>query len=260
MPRWIDTDDIGSYEDAVQAVLQGIGMRVDPRKVLWCNYPIFCHEHDELMEKVKKDTKKLEKEIDDGLPLNKLWYIGIPRFMLIRRGVAHLTCEIDLYYAAHDTVSDYPWCWYGKLIPKADKFDIPLCLINPLIDALSQGQMETNDAHIVERTPNYSIYDFMGREWKIPDAFLGFIWALKEKGKGFEGLLDPISCALMDKSTKELPSPEMPVPATGSYEEVVSALKNLGWNKEEAEKRAQYVLVTYPDISLEEKIKHALGD
>ena len=121
----------------------------------------------------------------------------------------------------------------GKLIAGADKFDVPICLIWPLADALCQGQMETGECHIVERGAGYSVYEFMGRRWRIPDAFLGFAWALREKSRGFAGLLDPVSCSLVDKFTKELPSPELPKLTTGievgSYEDFVGALISLGW-------------------------------
>ena len=139
MAEWADIDDIEGYEDAVQVVLEGISMRVDPRKVLWCNYPALSVERNELLDKLRKDSRKLEKEIDDDLCLSKLWYVGVPRFKLARRGIAHLSCEIDLYYAACDiTDHDCHWCWFGKIMPKADAFDIPLCLISPIIDALKK--------------------------------------------------------------------------------------------------------------------------
>ena len=262
MAEWADVDGMESYEEAVQVVLEGINMRVDPRKVLWCNYPALSVERNELLDKVRKDTRKLEKEINDDLCLSKLWYVGVPRFKLVRRGIAHLSCEIDLHYVACDvTDDDCHWCWFGKIMPKADTFDIPLCLISPLISALKNSKAETEQAHVVERTSGYSVYEFMGREWKIPDAFLGFAWALAEKGKGFEGLLDPVSCALMDKFTKELPSPETPKLASGDdYQAIVTCLKEqMGYPKTKAEEAAKYVMEKTPNESLENKIKQALS-
>lgn len=262
MAEWIDIGAIESYEDAVQLVLEGINMRVDPKKVLWCNYPVLSLECNELLDKVIKDTKKLEKEIGNGLRLNKLWYVGVPRFRLIRRGVAHLSCEIDLYYAASETINqDYYRCWFGKILPKADVFDIPLCLISPVIDALKKNETEPKDAHVVERASGYTIYDFLSREWKIPDAFLGFVWALAEKGKGFEGLLDPVSCTLVDKFTKELPLPEAPKLMAGDdYQAMVSCLKEqMGYPKTKAEEAAKYVMEKFLNESLENKITHALN-
>jgi hypothetical protein len=251
---------IKTYVGAIFAVLDKVGLALDARKIWWCSYPVIDLEYDELMEKVERDRKKLIKEAGRDLYVNELWYVGIPEFKLVRRGVAHLTCNIDLYYVACDTTDGYRFAWCGKLIPKADKFEVPLCLITPLIDALSRGEMETDDAHIVERTSSHSVYDFMGREWKIPDAFLGFIWALRDKGEGFESLLDAISCSLMEKFTKELPSPEIQKLPTGSYQDLVEALRNLGSNKTEAEEKANYIMQKYPDVSLEEKIRHALND
>jgi hypothetical protein len=259
MAQWADIDRIDTYEHAVQVVLEGIGMRVDPRKVLWCNYPCITLERDELEEKVRKDTKKLEREIENDLCQSRLWYVGVPRFKLVRRGIAHFACDIDLYYVACDTTSDYVFTWYGKLIPKADRFECPLSLIEPLLNALEHNEIELDNAIIIERTPSYGIYAFLGREWKIPDAFLGFLWALKDKGRGFEGLLDPVSCSVMDKFAKELPCPETPKIANGSYEEIVDALRSLGWKKTDAEDRARQVLEKHPGVPLEEKIKYALS-
>ncbi len=261
MAEWADVDSMENHEDAVQVILEGINMRIDPRKVLWCNYPALSLERDRLEEMVKKDTKKLEKEIGDGLCQSKLWYIGVPTFRLIRRGVPYLSCAIDLYYAACDTSDeDCSFCWFGKVIPKADAFDIPLCLVSPLIDALQEGEAETKDAHIMERAPGYAVFVFMGREWKVPDAFLGFAWALAEKGEGFEGLLDPLSCALMDKFTKEIPSPETRKSITGDdYHSIVTCLKEqMGYPKAKAEEATEYVMGIFSNESLETKIAEAL--
>lgn len=250
-------DDVETYIGAIFAILGEIKRPLDPRKISWCNYLVLNSELDELTEKVRKDTRKLGKEIDEELHLSKLWYIGVPYFRLIRRGVAHLTCEIDLYYVARDDIDD--WRWYGKITPKADKFEVPLTLVGPLIEGLRQNEIEAGDAKVLEREPGYTIYDYLGREWKIPDAFLGFLWALKEKGMGFEGLLDPISCSLIDRFTVELPAPEAPMLPSGSYEDVVSALRNLGSTKEEAEEAARYVMEQHGNASLEDKVKLALN-
>lgn len=262
MAEWAGVGDIEGYEDAVQVVLEGINMRVDPRKVLWCNYPVLSLEHNELLDKVRKDTRNLEREVEDDLCLSRLWYVGIPRFRLIKRGIPHLSCEIDLYYVACDVTNEnYPPCWFGRVIPKADNFDIPLCLISPIIDALKNNETETAQAHVVERTSGYSVYEFMGREWKIPDAFLGFAWALKEKGKGFEGLLDPVSCSLLEKFAKELPSPAVPQLTSGGddYQAIITCLKEqMGYPKAKAEEAAKYVMEKAQNESLEDKVKEAL--
>jgi len=249
-------DDVATQVGATCAILERVGKALDPRKIFWCNYPMLDLQRDELEEKVNKDTRKLEKILDEKLFPTKLWYIGVPKLKLIRRGISHLSCEIDLYYAASD---NHFWCWYGKLHPKADKFEIPPSLINPLLDGLNKGQAEIESVTIVERAPGYTVYEYLGRDWKIPDAFLGFVWALKDTGRGFEGLLDPISCALMDKFTNELPSLQTPKLVNGSYEEIVDALRSLGWNKTEAEEKARYLVEKYPGVPLEEKIKYALS-
>ena len=262
MAEWVNADFIETYQDAVQAVLKAINMRVDPRKVLWCNYPVLSLEHDELLDKVKKDTKKLEKEIGGDLYPSNIWYVGIPKFRLIRRGIAYLSCELDLYYVVCDIGhGDCPWCWCGKILPRVDTFDVPLCLVPPLIDALSKNEMEVEDAHIIERTPGCTVYEFMGREWKIPDAFLGFVWALKEKGKDLSGLLDPVSCSLITKFIKEPPSLELPKLAGGDdYQAITTCLKEqMGYPKAKAEEAAKYVMEKFLNESLESKLTHALN-
>lgn len=254
MAQWLDMK-VNNYAGAVQAALQALGQVADARKCLWCNYPVFFHGRDELEEKTKRDTKKLEREIGDNLRADKLWYVGIPRFRLIRRGTPYLNCEVDLHYIARAEDG----CWFGKIIPKADIFDVPLCLIAPLVEALAKNETEIKDVRVVERASGYTVYEFGGREWKVPDAFLGFAWALAEKGEGFEGLLDRVSCALMDKFTKELPSPETPRLVGGNdYEQIVSALRNLGCAKDKAEEAANYVMAKFSSEGLENKVTEAL--
>jgi len=258
MAEWADVEEIVTYEDAIQVVLQGIGMRVDPRKVLWCNYPILWHNRNEFEGKIKKDTKKLEKELEDELSPKRLWYVGVPEFKLIRRGIPHLACDIDLYYAACDTSTEY-WSWYGRILPKADRFEVPLCLMSALARVVREKDLEVDGANIIERGLGYIIYDFRGREWKIPDAFLGFVSALAEKGNGFEGLLDPFSCELMNRFAKELPTADVPkLPSGDGYELIVSGLKQMGFPKAQAEEAARVGTDKFPSSTLEEKVKQAL--
>lgn len=260
MAEWLN-DEVETYIGAILAVFKALGRKVDVRKVSWANYPVLSLEGGQFEEIVKKDTKKLEKEIDDSLCQSKVWYVGVPTFKLIRRGVPHLNCAIDLYYAACDSSDEgCPFCWFGRIITKADSFDVPLCLVAPLVGALQKGDTETKEAHIVERGSGYSVYDFMGREWKLPDAFLGFVLALKDKEKGFEGLLDPISCSLLDKFAKELPSPETTKTITGDdCQNLITCLKEqMGYPKAKAEEAAKYVMDAVPNESLENKIKGAL--
>lgn len=260
MAEWLD-DEVETCVGAILAVFKALGKKVDVRKVFWANYPILSLERDRLEEMVKKDTKKLEKEFNVELYHSKLWYIGVPTFKLIRRGVPYLSCAIDLYYAACGTSDENcPFCWFGKTVTKADAFDVPLCLIRRLLDALQKSETESKEAPVIERGPGYSVYNFMGREWKIPDAFLGFLLALKDKGEDFQGILDPVSCLLIDKFAKELPTPEAPKPTvTDDYQDVVSCLKEqMGYPKTEAEKAAKHVIDKVPNESLENKIKQAL--
>jgi hypothetical protein len=259
MAEWIN-DDVETYTGAVLAVLDAIGRKLDPRKVVWCQYPVYWHDRDELGEKVNKDTKKLGKEINYGLNPKKLWQVGIPRFKVVKRGIAHLHCEIDLYYVAYDEWEGWAVSWFGKLIPKADTFDVPLCLLPLLVEGISADKLEVEGTTIVERGHGFTVYDFKGHEWKIPDAFVGFVWALTEKGKGFEGLIDTHSCQLMEKFASELPPADVPkLPSGDDYQAIVLWLKEkMGYPKAKAEEAARLVIEKLSDASLEEKIKQAL--
>ncbi len=249
-----------NFIQAVEAVNQALGTGLDPRKSWWCNYPVFWHGPDELGQLAEKDAANLKKETNGHLHRKGLVYVGVPRFKVIRRDIPYLECTIDLYYAAYGIGDNKAQYWYGKLIAKADTFQIPLCLVSPLLDALQKGDTETKEAHIVERGGGYAVYDFMGREWRIPDAFLGFILALKESGKGFEGLLDPVSCVLVDKFAKELPSPETPkLTGSGDYQDVVGALRGLGYPRDKSEEAAKYVMGKFPNEPVEDKVKQALN-
>ena len=46
---------------------------------------------------------------------------------------------------------------------------------------------------------------------------------------------------------------------SGSYEDVVSALKGLGYAKAKAEEAAKHAMANYPEAPLEDKIKFALN-
>jgi hypothetical protein len=259
MAEWADTS-VESYEEAVQVVLQALGTRIDPRKCLWCNYPVFFQEQQTLKEKRRKDVNKLveqvRREIDEYFEFSyRCWYVGVPRLKIIRRGLPHLAFEIDLYYVASNE-TDAMW---GKLVPKADKFEVPVALLPGLVEALSKGELEPEGAEIVERAPAYTIYRVNGydKEWKVPDAFLGFLWALAEKGKGWEGLFDLWSCRVLERMPKALPKgTALSLPSAGfSEEEFIVVLTGLGLSKTTAKE----ILKNIPhDVSLAQAIRMAL--
>jgi hypothetical protein len=258
MASWIQ--DVGHYGEAVSAVLNKVGSRVDSQMALWCNYPRMQQRRNELEGKVKKDTVKLEKEFGSNLNPSDTYYVGVPRLKVVKRGIAHLSCEIDLFYVGCDEEQDPGYrCWYSMLTPKADSFEVPLCLLSALVEAVKKKDLEVEGANIVERGPGYVIYDFRGREWKVPDAFLGFISALAERHKGFEGLLDMYSCRLVEKFAKELPPADSPKLTSGNdFADIISALQQLGFKKAEAEEVARVVSEKFADSSLEEKVKQAI--
>lgn len=250
MSQWLDTA-IHNYLEAVEAVLGVLGENLNPRKCLWCNYPLFDLDLAELEQKAKKDYSKLSKDLS---PEN-LWFIGVPTFRITRRDIPSLHCSITLYYVG--TAEDHSF--FARLIPQASSFDVPISVIMPLADALAQGRNETPNAKIVERAPGYTTYRYLGREWRLPDAWLGFTWALRERNQDYQGLLEPLACCLMDKALKELPSLTRQTVTEGKYEDLVGALINLGVTKSQAEEIARKTIEAYPEVTLEEKIKYALS-
>ena len=247
MPQWLEDTEVGNYLEAVEAVVGALGKNnLDARKCLWCNYPMLEGEMAELQQKAKKDYDKLEKELSPTF----LCYVGIPQLKLTRREIPSLHCTIDLYYAA--TADDRSF--FGRLIPQASTFEMPCSLIIPLADALSQGEMETPNAPIVERSPGVTTYSYLGREWRLPDAFLGFLWAIKDKEAGFGGLLEPLTLDLLNRLLKETP----PLVTPEIYEDLVGALTNLGFPKTEAQEVSRKTVEKHPNIPLEEAVKLAL--
>jgi hypothetical protein len=206
MIDWTDVDEMEAYKDAVQEVLQIINMRVNPALLLWCDYPVISLDRYDLDEKARRDIKKSGVEIEED---SDILYVGIPQISLNRRVIPLIHFVIDLYYYKSDVDDNF---YYGKVVPQADVFDIPIALIAPLIAAIGKGEKETNDAPIMEKTQSYSVYAYMGREWRIPDAFIGFAWALTEAGKNLGGLLDPISSELFEKFAREIPAPSVETP------------------------------------------------
>lgn len=254
--QWYPDAPALSHEDAVHIVLEGLDYRIDPRKIIWATYPA-NQDRAGLQERVEKGIARFLK--DEGLedwPRGQ-WFVGIPRFRVIKRDTPHLFVEIDLYLVVSLDAESY----WARLVPKADHFDFPLALLDSLPKALMKEELEVEEAGVVEKGDGETVYDFRGREWRIPDAFLGFLRALAEKGKGFEGLLDPVSCALVGKFAKELPSAETPKSITGEdYQDIVTCLKErMGYPKAKAEEAAKYVMDKVPNESLENKIKYALN-
>ena len=251
---WLDTA-VHNYLKAVEAVLGALGKNLDARKCLWCNYTVFEGEL-ELQQKAQKDYDKLAKGLSPTL-----WYVGIPQFKLTRREIPSLHCAIDLYYVGTADSS-----FFGRLIPQANTFEMPCSLIIPLADALSsfpekteveladQGEGELPNAKIIERSPGYSTYSYLGGEWKLPDAFLGFLWAIKDKEAGFGGLLEPLTLDLLNRLLKETP----PLVTPGIFEDLVGALTNLGFTKSEVVEASRKTVEKHPNIPLEEAIKLAL--
>ena len=248
---------IRDYESAADALLKALGLSLDARKILWCNYSIFSIPEEELVQAIGRDSRKLGTEL--SMSRRQIWYVGLPRFKLTRRGTPCLNCLIDLHYVCSNGVR----CWFGKIMPKVDSFSVPLCLMTPLADALAKGgepEIESV-ARIVERGSGYITYGLASQEWRIPTAFLGFLWAMTEVKEGLEGLLDPYDCGLMARFAEESPSPKTPnATDDGDYQTLVSCLRDtMGYPKARAEDAAKYTMGNFADRDLEEKIKRALN-
>lgn len=136
-----------------------------------------------------------------------------------------------------------------------------------IIQGLIQGDVEPQGTKIIEASGNSTKYEINGfdEEISIPDTFSKYLKAIGSwQGLTEKGVISlkvgEIVGKAMERSAKELPSPEMPKLTAGNYEEIVEGLRSLGWKKTEAEEKAKYVMEKYPDASLEEQIRHALAN
>jgi len=273
--QWYPDAPAQSHEDAVHIVLEGLqSYGLDPRKVLWASYPA-NEDRLGLEERVEKEIEKLlreekrEAEASDEeatVYAPNHWFVGVPHFKVVKRGTPHLSVAIDLYLVVtlcsscpdEDLFSYSEW---ERLIPKARSFDFPVALLESLPQALAKGELEVDGAQVVERGEGETVYDFGGREWRVPDAFLGFVWALAEKKKGLEGLLDPATLLVLEKA-KALPqgatlalsaSAQVSLEGGSDVSAIVSALMNLGYTKKQAEQALAQARFP-PGATLEEKI------
>ncbi len=275
--QWYDAP-AQSHEDAVHIVLEGLqSYGLDPRKVLWASYPAnedrlgleerVEKEIEKLLREEKREAEKTDEEATVYAPNH--WFVGVPHFKVVRRGIPHLSVTIDLYLVV-TLCSSFPdedpfyYSEWERLIPKARSFDFPVALLESLPQALAKGELEVDGAQVVERGEGESVFDVGGKEWRVPDAFLGFLWALAEKSMGFEGLLDSATLLVLEKA-KALPqgaalalsaSAQVSLEERSDVSAIVSALTNLGYKEGEAEKAAQ--AVSSAPGELEEKIKLAL--
>ena len=252
-----------SYIEAIQMVLGGLGMDLAPRKCVWCNYPAL-HDGLGLQEKTEKQIEKAIREGDLEDWPDRQWFVGVPRFRVIVRGIPHLSVEIDLYLQASFRDKS---CWM-PLDRKADKFDFPLALLDSLPRALMKGELEVGGAQVAGREDGWTTYEVLGREWRVPDSFLGFLWALAEKKMGLEGLLDPTSLLVLEKA-KALPQAAvLAIPASAQnspgeggdvqdVQTVVSALTNLAYPKKQAEQALAQARFP-PGATVEDKIRITL--
>ncbi len=259
--QWYPDAPAQSHEDAVHIVLEGLDHRIDPRKVLWVSYPA-NQDRLALEEKAEKEIDRFHKEWRGAAgDYDRQWFVGIPRFRVISKGVPCLSVDIDLY----QVVSDDEESFWGKLAHKADHFEFPLALLDSLPQALMKGELEAGGAHVVETGEGEKVYEFMGREWRVPDAFLGFLWALAEKKMGLDGLLDPPTLQVLEKAKAppQAAVPGLPPPAQagggegGDVQDVLAALTHLGIPKKQAEQAVAQAQFTSA-ATLEEKIKAAL--
>lgn len=279
--QWYDAPAL-SHEDAVHIVLEGLDHRIDPRKCLWASYPanqdrLDLEERAEKeIEKLLKERKREAEEIAEEATVyaSNHWFVGAPHFRVVKRGIPHLSVAVDLYLVV-TLCSSFPEedpgyvSEWGRVAPKAEHFEFPLALLDSLPQALAKGELEADGAVVLEKGEGETVYVFGGTEWRVPDAFLGFLWALAEKNMGLEGLVDSATFQVLQKARKALPQAAalgLPASAQNSPGEgedvrdvqtVVSALTSLGIPKKQAEQavaQAQFASAA----TLEEKIKTAL--
>lgn len=99
----------------------------------------------------------------------------------------------------------------------------------------------------------------------MPDAFLGFLWALAEKKVGLQRLLDPSALQVLEKAKvlSQAAGQVLPILAQagggngGDARDVVLALASLGIPRKQAEQALAQAQFSQ-SASLEEKIKVVL--
>ncbi len=169
--QWYPDAPALRHEDAVHIVLEGLDHRIDPRKVLWASYPA-NQDRLALEEKAEKETDRLHKEWRGAVgDYDCQWFVGIPRFRVISKGVPCLSVDVDLYLVVSDGEDGEDSFW-EELTRKVDHFEFPLALLDSLPKALKKGELEVDGARVVERGEGETVYEFMGRDSKQNSVML----------------------------------------------------------------------------------------
>jgi hypothetical protein len=143
-----------------------------------------------------------------------------------------------------------------------------------LLASLSKGELEGNDIKVVERNSPFTAFAVKGFEGDenefidLHDDFCRFITdASKEKPLGdalfATGLIDEVTSQLLSRKSALLKSATTSLETAklitnGNYEQVVSALTNLGYPKDKAEEAADCVMRKFSSEILKVKITEAI--
>ena len=253
-------------EKSLALARKQIGLSAANEVVSWFSYVFGLTDPNELKALARKlIVKVLKEEYGNFDDWSAEWhYLPLPFLKYVNRGFPFIEFKVDLYIAAsvhvHLDDNDQQAQFAKPLKNEIQKFKVPITFLH----ALAEGDLRRlNQFKVVERDRDYITLDIPRfGEVRLKDSLIS-CWRSFFKGKRVgqalsqAGLLPQDAGGVIDACIES--AAEVPQLSSGSYEEIVDALRNLGWNKTQAEERTKYVMGKYPNASLEEKIKYALS-
>lgn len=244
-----------------------IGLSAANEVVSWFSYAFGLTDPNELKALARKLIAKVLKDEYGSFEdwYGKWSYLALPCLKYVNRGFPFIEFRVDLYIAAtvhvrFDNYNEQQAEFVKPIKNEIQKFKVPISFLH----ALAEGDLRRlNQFKVVERGRDYITLDIPGfGEARLKDSLIP-CWRSFFKGKRVgqalfqAGLLPQDAGGIIDACIES--SAEVPQLSSGSYEEIVDALRNLGWNKTQAEERTKYVMGKYPNASLEERIRYALS-
>jgi len=260
-----------SWNKSLALARRQTGIGVIQEVVDWFSYTKDSYDANELKAHARKlIAKTLKDEYGDLEHWSGEWfYVPLPFLKYVNRGFPFIEFRVDLYIIASVCASfDYGYYtaeqhaeFTKPLKRELEKLRIPILFLY----ALAKGDLgRMSQCKVVERDNLYVTLDIPDfGEVRLRDSLIPCwrnFFRAKAVGEALceAGLLPKDAASLID-ACLEKPAEVLQL-RSGAYEDLVTGLRNLGWNKTQAEERANYVMEKHPDVSLEEKIKYALSD
>jgi hypothetical protein len=255
-----------SLDKSLTLVRRELKLGVTNEVVSWFSYTPDLVEPTELEAQAKKLIIKVLKEKYEKFEnwSGEWCHLPLPSLKFVNRGFPFIEFRIDLYLAAKLNIelsfSEAEELELIKPLKEAvEKFRVPVVLLGALADG---DLMKLSQFKVLERDRLYITLDIPGfGEVRLKDSLISSFRRFfkgKKVGQALaeSGLLPQDAGNLIDAPLK--PGLELPTTPTGSYEDLVEVLKNLGWTKTKAEEVARFAMANYAERSFEDKIKLAL--